>query len=146
MLLLCSLGHLLSQVPGQPWIFIGENNAKAPNLWPPDANSWLTGKKPWCWERLKGKREEGGRGWDGWIASMNMNLGKLWEMVSDREAWCAAVREVTNSRTWHSDWTTTRTAYLTQTVSLSFWYSGLQIPRDITQLFVALVIFCGENN
>ena len=33
------------------------------------------------------------------ISEHNMNLGKLWEMVSDREAWCAAVHEVTNSRT-----------------------------------------------
>ena len=27
------------------------------------------GKRPWCWERLKAKGEEGSRGWDGWMAS-----------------------------------------------------------------------------
>ena len=27
-------------------------------------------KRPWCWGRLKAKREEGRRGWDGWIASL----------------------------------------------------------------------------
>ena len=27
-------------------------------------------KRLWCWERLKRKGEEGGRGWDGWIASL----------------------------------------------------------------------------
>ena len=34
----------------QPWIFIGRTHAEAeaPVLWPPDAKSWLTGKKPWC--------------------------------------------------------------------------------------------------
>ena len=39
--------------------------------------------------------------------SMDMDLGKLWEIVEDRGAWCTAVRGVTKSRIWLSDWTTT---------------------------------------
>ena len=38
---------------------------------------------------------------------MDMNLGKLQEMVRDREAQCAAVHGVTKSCTWLGDWTTT---------------------------------------
>ena len=41
-------------------IFIGRTDAEAevPILWPPDANTQLIRKRPWCWERLKAGEEE----------------------------------------------------------------------------------------
>ena len=114
----------------QTWIFIERNGAEAepPILWPRNVKNWLIGKTLML-GKIKCKRREWQRTrWlDDTTNLVGMNLSNIWELVMDKEAWCAAVHGIPKAQTLLNDW-----------AELNWWGTvwkflnrvGIQLPCD----------------
>ena len=88
----------------KPWIFIGRTDAKAkaPVFWLSDVNRWLIGEVPDAGkERGQNEKKHQMRWLDGITDTMEINLGRLQEIVRDREALNAAVHGIAWLETEH---------------------------------------------
>ena len=92
----------------QPWVFIGRIEAKLKHQYFGHLMQRADSLERSCFWENEGRRSRGQqrRRWLDDITNwMYTSLYKPWEMVKDREAWNAAIHEISKSQTWLSNWT-----------------------------------------
>ena len=93
----------------QSWVFIGRTDVEAetPIFWPPEAKDWLIWNDPDIWKDWgqgeKWTTEGEMAGWHHWLNGMS--LGKVQDLMMNREDWHAAIHGVPKSQTLLIDWT-----------------------------------------
>ena len=91
----------------------------------------IGGRRKRGWQRMR---------WlDGITDSMDVSLSELWELVMDREAWCAAIHGVSKSWTRLRDWTELKHLHSPSSVFSALIFSNIN-SHPVKQVFIIFIL------